>query len=297
MLLETHVAMEGSTDRFCGYGFFVDTKGGKRIAEFSGALVGYLSKVVRIIDDNISIVILTNVEDGEQFSTICDGLPRTILQEGFIQPSFLYPQLSFKYDWKSKILDFLGSCFFKKVQKGHKQQLEKQLPILIGAWEKNCSIFFDTIFSSFERGFKNPKRIASCYLSYNASYGSNRFLVLGLRGYLDSETWHCPLNKEGHFCDLVFHELLHVWLEDNIDQSKSVLSRKYRHENSEVIEHIHLMAMQKMVYTHLKRDDLLAWIDHMYRHLAPKDYARAWEIVNDIEGHETVLDDIKKALK
>lgn len=74
MLLGTHVAMEGSVDRFCGYGFFLDTKEGKRIAEFSGALVRYLSKVVRIIDDNISIVILTNVEDMEQLSSICDNI-------------------------------------------------------------------------------------------------------------------------------------------------------------------------------------------------------------------------------
>lgn len=43
-------------------------------AEYSGALVGYLSKIVRFINDGITVVILSNREDRDEFDKICDGL-------------------------------------------------------------------------------------------------------------------------------------------------------------------------------------------------------------------------------
>ena len=56
----------------------LENKNGKLVAEYSGALVGYLSKVVRFIDDNISLIILTNVEDQEQFLNVCDDVSNFI---------------------------------------------------------------------------------------------------------------------------------------------------------------------------------------------------------------------------
>ena len=72
-----HISMENSS-RAHGYGWFIDTKCNKRVVEYSGALIGFLSKVTRFIDESITIVILTNVEDQEQFFKICDDIP-TIL--------------------------------------------------------------------------------------------------------------------------------------------------------------------------------------------------------------------------
>jgi len=72
-----HVKMESSSDRAHGYGWFIDTQHGKRIVDYSGALVGFLSKVVHFIDENITIVILTNREAMAEFSTLCDGLVAT----------------------------------------------------------------------------------------------------------------------------------------------------------------------------------------------------------------------------
>jgi hypothetical protein len=74
------------------------------------------------------------------------------------------------------------------------------------------------------------------------------------------------------------------------------LCKKFWNENSEVIEHINLMALQKIVYISLKMDAELARIDHSYR-ICKHDYARAWQIMNDIEVHEAVLDDTQKHLK
>ncbi len=81
LLLYPHVAMQSSIDRFHAYGWFVDKKLGKRVVEYSGALVGYLSAVIRFIDDKVTIVVLTNREDFDQFTKIVDELPLIMFSE------------------------------------------------------------------------------------------------------------------------------------------------------------------------------------------------------------------------
>ena len=77
-MMAQHVPMEGSNERFHGYGFFIDNIEGKRIVEYSGGLVGYLSKVVRFIDGGVTIVIVTNVEDRDEFAKICEDLLKLV---------------------------------------------------------------------------------------------------------------------------------------------------------------------------------------------------------------------------
>jgi CubicO group peptidase (beta-lactamase class C family)/mannose-6-phosphate isomerase-like protein (cupin superfamily) len=69
-----HVSMEGSLTRAHSYGWFIDTYCNKRIVEYSGALIGYLSKIIRFIDDEISIIIITNVENQGKFCLLCDNI-------------------------------------------------------------------------------------------------------------------------------------------------------------------------------------------------------------------------------
>lgn len=74
-----HVMMEGSSTRGHGYGWFVDMVHGHRIVEYSGCLIGFLSKAIKIIDQNITIIILTNLTDEEQFLNICDGIMQMVI--------------------------------------------------------------------------------------------------------------------------------------------------------------------------------------------------------------------------
>jgi CubicO group peptidase (beta-lactamase class C family) len=74
MVFEPHVQMENSLTRAHGYGCFIDKKCNKRIIEYSGALVGFLSTIMRFIDDNITLIVLTNVENQEHFCKIRDDL-------------------------------------------------------------------------------------------------------------------------------------------------------------------------------------------------------------------------------
>ena len=119
---------------------------------------------------------------------------------------------------------------------------------------------------------------------------------MGLNWLLANDEWSLPISREESFSSLVIHELLHVWVDENIHEN-SLLLKKYANELSDTREHIHLMALQKMVYLRLNRSDMVAMLDESYRKFASPAYKRAWEIVNDIEGYEAVIQDIKMNLK
>lgn len=76
-----HVAMESSGDRYHAYGLFVDKKEGKNCIEMTGALRGYLSTLIHFPDEDITVVILTNVEDRDLFLEVVQELPKLVLKD------------------------------------------------------------------------------------------------------------------------------------------------------------------------------------------------------------------------
>ncbi len=76
-----------------------------------------------------------------------------------------YPELTFTYDWRSRIIDVVGGLIFhNKIHAQHRDQLETLLPHLRKTWKHNCPMLFDEVFSFFKRGFK--KKNKNCpYLS------------------------------------------------------------------------------------------------------------------------------------
>ncbi len=68
-----YIPMKNSSQRAHGYGCFIDRQFGRRVVEYSGSLRGYLSKYARFIDDEVTIILLTNVET-DQFCQIYENL-------------------------------------------------------------------------------------------------------------------------------------------------------------------------------------------------------------------------------
>jgi hypothetical protein len=135
------------------------------------------------------------------------------------------------------------------------------------------------------------------FLGTTIGYGSNNLLLLGIRAFVDAKLWPWCASREDAFVNMLFHELLHIWLCDNIDDTKSQLLKKYSQERDHVRSHIHLMAIQKMVYLRLNRLDMLGMIDKFYTQVATTDYKQAWKIINDLEGYENVIHDCLNSLK
>ncbi len=114
-------------------------------------------------------------------------------------------------------------------------------------------------------------------------------LLLNMRRFLESTRDEEP-EPMFLFGALVLHELLHTYVVDQIETSY-LTDEKYADEPGSVRSHVHLMALMKATYLKLGREDELAEIIARDSQLGPI-YARAWEIVNEIEGHEAFLDEI-----
>lgn len=222
----------------------------------------------------------------------------------------IFPRLSFIYEGENKAVDTFMSVpgyessipynaedfiddWRKLVISGEDlKKITLNLPVLIESWNEQAPILFGEIFNRFHCGFKYEKQTAILSFACNGGYGANDCLWLGLRYLIDDTV----VSKYDNGCILIFHELLHIWVDDNIANTSKLLI-KYQDEEQDTREHIHLMALQKMTYINLNMRDELDAIDKGYRHDAPPAYRRAWEIVNDIEGPELVLQDIADRLQ
>jgi hypothetical protein len=93
---------------------------------------------------------------------------------------------------------------------------------------------------------------------------------------------------------LVFHDCS-TPISGAYDSLGSKLIEKYAHEPVVVLTHLHLTALMKQVYLKLGRAELLREI--VVGDSAAEDpaYRRAWEIVNDIEGHEAFVNELRTA--
>lgn len=115
-------------------------------------------------------------------------------------------------------------------------------------------------------------------------------LLLNMRRYMASATDGNP--RAMHmFVALVFHELLHTYVYENIEAS--ALLEKYEAEPFSVKSHMHLMALLKNAYLKLGYDDELEDILARDRKIGSV-YARAWEIVNELEDYRAFVDELKQ---
>jgi hypothetical protein len=118
-------------------------------------------------------------------------------------------------------------------------------------------------------------------------------LLINVRRFLDGPTQGNP-QPMPLFCALLFHELLHTYI-GRYDGLESKLIGKYASEPLVVLTHLHLLALMKHIYLKLDRAELLREV--AARDSASEDaaYRRAWQIVNEIEGHEGFVRELKGA--
>ena len=118
-------------------------------------------------------------------------------------------------------------------------------------------------------------------------------LMVNVRQYLPSAAHPSP---EADFSEKLFHELMHHYASALTPSSR--LKKKYASESQVVINHLHVMALEKFVLLELGESAELKFLEEEYRtDLPPGHYKRAWEIVSDIEGYEAFLAELKEAAR
>tara|TARA_B110001454_G_C12722586_1_gene435440 strand:+ start:6918 stop:7358 length:441 start_codon:yes stop_codon:yes gene_type:complete len=120
---------------------------------------------------------------------------------------------------------------------GHRRQIE-----FINQWQKDSPFFFRALVRRLGRGFIRKEETISL-TSCNIPSVSDPILI-PLKRWLIALGGKEPIYG---FSDVVFHELLHRYLSYSYNINKSALIRKYQKENQQVLAHLHLMAVQKMI--------------------------------------------------
>ena len=85
-------------------------------------------------------------------------------------------------------------------------------------------------------------------------------------------------------------QLLHTYVIGALGTSP--LLAKYQSEEPLVKAHLHLLAIMKMVYLKLDRAEHLQQIIARDSANDNPGYRRAWQIVNDLEGHEAFVQEL-----
>ncbi len=159
------------------------------------------------------------------------------------------------------------------------------------AWEYDGTGLMEYLYNRFPKGFSRKELTVTISACPRTPSYSNPLIVNVtpfLRSYMQ------PQNKPPRalyvFVEIVFHELLHNWVDEHLDPEGPLLV-KYKNEALLTKRHMHLFALQRYVYTVAGRADMYKWMEDAALR-AGGAYTRAWMIVEQ-EGVETFLSEFE----
>lgn len=205
------------------------------------------------------------------------------------------PKLFFEYSWLYD--ENCSNTPDRKIDPAWSKEAQAKTGEFTKAWNRSGPTLYGKLFEAFGKGFSRKEMTATLSVCPTHSYSNP--LVLNINKYLVSYTDQSA-NFKGQtveigdsFAALVFHELLHTWVGENVGSSTPLLE-KYKNEDPVVRNHLHVMALQKFVYVELGRKDLLKMLNKQYTTMPSADYRRAWAIVDQIEGYEKFIAEVRK---
>ncbi len=197
-----------------------------------------------------------------------------------------YPRLFFSY---SSLYD--DACVggdTQQIDPAWADEADQRTTEFAALWEKNADELLGRLVDDFQKGFSRKEMTATLSVCPHSSISNP--LVINVKPYLKTFMPQYPSWPNQAFVDAVFHELIHNWLNDNLAWPTPLMNL-YKNEPPVVLNHLHLIAIQRLIYGELKRDDLTKWIVDLYS-TDQDDYGRAWQIVEK-EGPAAFLAELK----
>ena len=175
------------------------------------------------------------------------------------------------------------------------EELQTRLGEFQAAWDTQGASLLEATVAEIGKPFRQHDVIATLTLCEPVGSMSSPLLI-NVRRYLVAAAGD-DARPMWRFVHILFHEVLHHFTSDVIIARRDAgvitpLMTKYEDEPFRVKAHLFLMALMKEVYLNLGRTDEL---NQLTRYSGQRgDYGRAWEIVNDLEGHEAFVEDLKR---
>lgn len=166
------------------------------------------------------------------------------------------------------------------------KELDDRLASLHARWEKEGPRLLRTIVDLTGRPFKFPEARFGVIV---CSFGSVSFPPLvNMRPFL-ANTAKGEVESETVFEMVIVHEVLHHYVDDRLEpwpDGVSPLLVKYKDESETVRNHLHMFAIEKLLYTRLAMESYLAESIVSENKLRPAaDYRRARAIVDRETPH------------
>lgn len=164
----------------------------------------------------------------------------------------------------------------------------RRVPEFQAWWDREAEGYLSTTFR--EVGLRFPYAEVQAALTVCPGVRSmSTPLIINVRRYLASSETRSP---NWLLAETIYHELMHVYVRPVHDVS--ALRKKYSSEHPVVLNHLHVMALEKFVLLKLRRAEELARVGLDYVNVLPPQYKRAWTIVSEIEGHQAFIDELKQ---
>lgn len=199
-----------------------------------------------------------------------------------------YPRVELVYQYVPFDL-FCEQWRNTKIEEGWKEELESKIKAYQEYWDKEAPLLLGTTVSELGKPFPRKEMIAVLTLCPISSMSTP--LMFGIWRFLDGPTQGNP-RPMFLFSSELFHELLHTYIRP-FPPPDSKLMEKYKNEPLFVQTHVHVMAVMKQVYLKLGRSEQLKEIIARDSAAPNPAYRRAWQIVNEIEGHEAFVKELR----
>jgi len=183
---------------------------------------------------------------------------------------------------------FCGTLLKINISQAAVEETVHRRPELQLLWDREGPTYLSATFS--EIGLPFPYKEMQATLTVCTGVPSmSAPLFVSVRNFLPSAVARYP---DSHFVERLYHELMHTYV--SRVNATSELRKKYKAEPPLVLNHLHVMALEKMVLLKLEKTEELKLLTVDYEPVLPPEYKRAWEIVDKIEGHRPFVAELKQ---
>jgi len=160
------------------------------------------------------------------------------------------------------------------------RELNEVLPSFRSLWREKGAAMFDALASLTHRpndAFVAPVRLTLCDMPSQSFGGPSVNMRFALRSFTTS-----PVSLR-YKVDTAFHESLHGFVVQHAPR-RSALVNAHRAESQCVLNHLHLLALQKAVLLAIGDEAALQQVVSIDSQLPSGCYKRAWALVNESDS-------------